>query len=192
MILAQRIQHSLLPDKITFEKVFPRSFKLYMPKDIVSGDFYFVSEKRGNKFISIFDCTGHGVPGAMLSLIGYMLIDRIINKDNDFDPLSVAERLRVEFVYQLSRTSDTYAASNGMDAIFCNYQQTTRILNFVGIRRPLVVIRQDSDSLKANGRNIKPAEVFKNYNMFIIKGDLHSLDNDSKDIPFKKQATCST
>ena len=82
LIYAQRIQEALLPSETYFRKHFQDSFILFKPKNIVSGDFYWIGEKGDKVFVVAADCTGHGVPGALMSMIGLRLIEKTINEDN--------------------------------------------------------------------------------------------------------------
>ena len=79
LIYAQRIQEALLPSEIYFRKHFEDSFIFFKPKDIVSGDFYWIGEKGEKVFVVAADCTGHGVPGALMSMIGIEIIEKTIN-----------------------------------------------------------------------------------------------------------------
>ncbi len=176
MILAQRIQKSLLPDNINFNRLFPDSFFLYIPKDMVSGDFYFTSEILGKKFICVYDSTGHGVPAAMISLMGYMILNWIVNKEKFTDPLTVALKMREELIYHLSKTTDTYAQINGMDAIICEFDVRTNILKFVGAKRPVIIVRYQKDYIVINGKTINPSFEKNNYFLFYIRGDLNSIN----------------
>ena len=130
MISAQRIQQSLLPDKQNFTRIFPNSFTLFKPRDMVGGDFYFVSQKLNKKFVCVSDSTGHGVPAAMISVLAYMELSWIVNKSNITNPLQVANNLRVELLNHLGQSSDTYASSNGLDAIFGEFDEQKQVLNF--------------------------------------------------------------
>ena len=92
---AQRIQKAILPSHRLMESYLPKSFVLYLPKDIVSGDFYWV-EKKGNKvFFAVADCTGHGVPGAMMSVIGQNALNRVINEFGITKPSEILDKLTV-------------------------------------------------------------------------------------------------
>ncbi len=179
MISAQRIQQSLLPDKQNFTRIFPNSFTLFKPRDMIGGDFYFVSQKLNRKFICVSDSTGHGVPAAMISILAYMELSWIVNKSNISNPLQVASNLRAELLNHLGQSSDTYASSNGLDAIFCEFDEQKQILNFVGAGRPVIIVRKDLNFITINGQKVNPVIHNDDYYLFYIRGDFTTLDLES-------------
>ncbi len=182
MLSAQRIQQSLLPDKEHFLRIFPNSFSLFLPKDMVSGDFYFIAENYPKKFICVFDSTGHGVPAAMITMLGYNSLHWIVNKNQITDPKIVATMLRQELTKLLSENSDTYASMRGMDAIFCEYDIHTKELCYVGARRPLVLARNEENDLQVDELLIDSYKAKDGYSIFHLKGDLNSITaEDSHD-----------
>ena len=103
LIYAQRIQEALLPSEAYFRKQFTDSFILFKPKNIVSGDCYWIGEKREKIFVVAADCTGHGVPGALMSMIGLKLIEKTINEDNIELPSSILAVMNRELEKTFSR-----------------------------------------------------------------------------------------
>ena len=176
MITAQRIQQSLLPDKQTFSRMFPNSFTLFKPRDMIGGDFYFISQKLNKKFICVSDSTGHGVPAAMISILAYMSLNYIVRKNNITAPLQVANNLRAELLDHLARSSDTYASGNGLDAAFCEYNELDHTLNFVGVGRPIIIVRKGLDHILINGDKVNALMHKSDYHLFYIRGDFVSLD----------------
>ena len=179
MISAQRIQQALLPDKQHFSRLFPNSFILFKPRDMIGGDSYFVSQKLNKKFIGVCDSTGHGVPAAMISILVYMELSWIVNKSNITDPLQVANNLKAELLNHLGQSSDTYASSNGLDAIFCEYDEQTQILKFVGAGRPIIIVRKGINYLDINGQRVNSIMNKNDYFLFYIRGDFITLDLES-------------
>jgi sigma-B regulation protein RsbU (phosphoserine phosphatase) len=179
MISAQRIQQSLLPDKQNFTRIFPNSFTLFKPRDMIGGDFYFVSQKLNKKFICVSDSTGHGVPAAMISILAYMELSWIVNKSNISNPLQVASNLRAELLNHLGQSSDTYASSNGLDAVFCEFDEQKQVLNFVGAGRPIILVRKDINYVTINGQKVNPVIHNNDYYLFYIRGDFTTLDLES-------------
>jgi phosphoserine phosphatase RsbU/P len=179
MISAQRIQQSLLPDKQNFARIFPNSFTLFKPRDMIGGDLYFASQKLNKKFICVYDSTGHGVPAAMISILVYMELSWIVNKSNITYPLQVANNLRAELVAHLGQSSDTYSASNGIDAIFCEFDEQKNTLNFVGAGRPIVIVRKDKNYLDINNQQVNSIMHKDGYFLFYIRGDFITLDLES-------------
>jgi len=179
MISAQRIQQSLLPDKQNFSRIFPNSFTLYKPRDMIGGDLYFASQKLNKRFICVYDSTGHGVPAAMISILVYMELSWIVNKSNITYPLQVANNLRAELLNHLGQSSDTYAASNGIDAVFCEFDEQKNILNFVGAGRPIIIIRKDKNYIEINKQQVNSIMHKDGYHLFYIRGDFVTLDLES-------------
>ena len=176
MISAQRIQLALLPDKQHFSRIFPNSFILFKPRDMIGGDLYFVSQKLNKKFISVCDSTGHGVPAAMISILVYMELSWIVNKSNITEPLQVANNLKAELLNHLGQSSDTYASSNGLDAIFCEFDEQSHLLKFVGAGRPIIVVRKGVNYLDINGQRVNSIIHKNEYFLFYIRGDFVTLD----------------
>ncbi len=173
MIIAQRIQTSLLPDKKDFHKVFPDAFTLYKPRDMVGGDLYFISQYLNKKFICVSDSTGHGVPAAMLSMLTYMSLNYIVNNSRIFNPAEVACRLFRDLSGNLSKSSDTDAGSFGLDAIFCEFNENNNVLTYSNVRRPMVIVRKNAEYLVINGKVISHIMSKDDYYLFYIRGSLN-------------------
>ncbi len=175
MISAQRIQKSLLPDKKSFKNVFPNSFALYKPRDMVGGDLYFVSQHTNKKFISIVDNTGHGVPAAMLSMLTYMSLNYIVNWFNITNPAEVATQVSTELSNIMSGSSDTFAPFFNLDACFCRIDSQSNILTYSNVRRPIVIVRKKASYIVVNNEEVPPVISNDNYHLFYIRGDLAIL-----------------
>lgn len=134
---AFNIQSALMPTEENLRKVLPNSFMFYKPKDIVSGDYPWLYKNDKFIYIGAMDCTGHGVPGAMMSIIGYFLQDGIINRDADFNAGDVLNRLHVSVVEKLKQAEPGSKINDGMDAAFCRINLKKRELDFAGAHRPL-------------------------------------------------------
>ncbi|MBI4648799.1 MAG: PAS domain S-box protein, partial [Bacteroidia bacterium] len=104
---AERIQNAILPAQDLFKKIFPNHFVFFKPKDIVSGDFYWISQQNDKLFIAVVDCTGHGVPGAFMSMIGVMLLNDIVDKERILNPSEILERLYAGLI-RLLKYDDQY------------------------------------------------------------------------------------
>ena len=139
---AKRIQEALMPSEKSFKKILPESFIFHQPKDIVSGDFFWVSE-RGNKvYVAAVDCTGHGVPGAFMSIIGFELFRKITHSQGVDDPSKILNILNHEFE-EVFRDVDNVTLKDGMDIAFCVIDKQTRILEFSGAVNPIYLIRDN-------------------------------------------------
>jgi ligand-binding sensor domain-containing protein/serine phosphatase RsbU (regulator of sigma subunit) len=181
---AKRIQTAMLPPYKLFKSIFPSSFILFMPKDIVSGDFYWVN-KVGNKiFISAVDCTGHGVPGAFMSIIGFELFRKITNIEGLTRPSDILNRLNDDF-HEIFKDVDNVVLRDGMDVAFCSIDKKDMILEFAGAFNPLYLIRDnkimevkgDRFAIGLDETNFRE-QTFKNHIIPIQKGDIIYIFSD--------------
>jgi serine phosphatase RsbU (regulator of sigma subunit) len=145
LIYAQRIQEALLPSESYFRKHFEDSFILFKPKDIVSGDFYWIGEKNDKIFVVAADCTGHGVPGALMSMIGLNLIETTINEDNIEIPSRILEVMNKGLEKTFSREKNIGTIiRDGMDIGLCVIDRKRKKVEYAGAFFPLYLIRDDS------------------------------------------------
>jgi len=148
MIHAQRIQRSILPDTEHFKRMFPKSFIINLPKHVVSGDFYWINQNFQQKNIGVFDCTGHGVPAAMLTMMGQMELHTIFENGNHIQPGQIFSMLSQKFSRLLNTSSDTFTQYDGMDGAFLSITSQENKIEYVGAKRPLILIRKGSNLLK--------------------------------------------
>jgi serine phosphatase RsbU (regulator of sigma subunit) len=145
LIYAQRIQEALLPSEMYFRKHFEDSFILFKPKDIVSGDFYWIGEKDEKVFVVAADCTGHGVPGALMSMIGLEIVEKTINEDNIEIPSKILEVMNKGLEKTFSREKNIGTIiRDGMDIGLCVIDLKRKKLKYAGAFFPLYLIRDDS------------------------------------------------
>jgi serine phosphatase RsbU (regulator of sigma subunit) len=138
---AERIQRSVLLADEQIAAILPNSFIFYKPLDVVSGDFYWVSE-IGNKVIfSAVDCTGHGVPGAFMSLIANTLLNQIVNEKKITEPAKILEELHNGIVNSLHQEDDAYLSQDGMDMSICTLNKTSNELSFAGAMNPGFIVQ---------------------------------------------------
>ncbi|MBV6511844.1 MAG: Chemotaxis response regulator protein-glutamate methylesterase [Ignavibacteriaceae bacterium] len=136
---AKRIQQAILPAKTIFEKLFAESFLIFRPKDIVSGDFYWAGEVHGEKIVVVVDCTGHGVPGAFMSMIGNTLLNDIVLVKGITSPGKILHALDEGIIHELNK--DTHAETfDGMDAAVCKFAAGKNEVIFAGAYRPMYVV----------------------------------------------------
>jgi serine phosphatase RsbU (regulator of sigma subunit) len=118
---ALRIQEAIIPSAEEVREIFEDSFVLFKPRDIVSGDFYWCSEIDGYKFVAVLDCTGHGVPGAFMSVIGFSLLEQIIKVQKIYDPGKILDVMDEDVVHWLRQDKDTMSGTakrrDGMDMV---------------------------------------------------------------------------
>ena len=142
IIYAKRIQESLLPSKLYFKELLPKSFILFKPKDIVSGDFYWITHKRDKIFVVVADCTGHGVPGAFMSIIGFELLRNIIEEQNIQDVREILYLLNKGIIDTIGK-GDKTGIKDGMDISICVIDKEAKTLEYSGAFRPLYMIREN-------------------------------------------------
>ena len=148
---AKRIQEALIPTENHFRQILPESFILYMPKDIVSGDFYWINETENKIFVAAIDCTGHGVPGAFMSIIGVELLRNITNVLGINDAAEILNRLDKGVHDTFSKGGDDYVTvKDGMDVSFCVIDKEQSVMQFAGAFSNLYLIR-DSKIIEVKG-----------------------------------------
>jgi two-component system, sensor histidine kinase LadS len=148
---AQRIQRSILPTEEEIKNIFPQSFVLFMPRDIVSGDFYWFDEIDGKKFAVCADCTGHGVPGALMSMIGCNLLQQIIVEKKIYSPAEILSNLQHEVRKTLKQQSGD--SKDGMDLSVCMMEGEK--IFYAGAQRPLLVVKNGVvEEIKADKQSI--------------------------------------
>lgn len=139
---AERIQSSLLPDIENIREILPRSFIFYKPRDVVSGDFPYFYRKDDVIYIAAVDCTGHGVPGALLSFIAFFLLDNIVGRDHDQSAADICNSLHVNVRHTLKQDTANPDSRDGMDIAFCKIELRKRELQFAGAHRPLLFLSE--------------------------------------------------
>ncbi len=141
IVYAKRIQQAVLPGKLTLERTLPDHFILFKPRDIVSGDFYWVEEKNGLIFVCVADCTGHGVPGAFMSMLGLTFLNEIVNKDGILKADEILNRLRVSIIDAVSHRGESEETRDGMDVALGVIDLKSRKFEFAGAYNPVIQVR---------------------------------------------------
>ncbi|MFH2096686.1 MAG: SpoIIE family protein phosphatase, partial [Bacteroidota bacterium] len=138
---AFRIQSAVIPSKEYIAQLLPDSFILYKPRDIVSGDFYWIHDVGSKIVIVAADCTGHGVPGAFMSMLGVAFLNEIVKKDGVAMPDQILNRLREEIIQSLKQTGREGESKDGMDVAAFTLDAGARTIWFAGANNPLYMIR---------------------------------------------------
>jgi serine phosphatase RsbU (regulator of sigma subunit)/HAMP domain-containing protein len=138
---AKRLQDSILPPAKRIRELLPDSFVYYRPKDIVSGDFYWVDLVDGRVSFAAVDCTGHGVPGAFMSLIGHNGLNQAIRERGSGRPSEVLKTLNRIAFEALHKDREQFLVRDGMDMALCKYDPERRVLEYAGANAPLYVVR---------------------------------------------------
>ena len=184
MIHAQRIQRSILPDAEHFRRLYPKSFIINLPKHVIGGDFYWIQQSYQKNSIGVFDCTGHGVPAAMLTVMGQMELHTLSQNGNEINADQVFPLLSRKFSRILNTSADTYTQYDGMDGIFCSIYPQDQLLEFVGAKRSLVLIRENSLPLLVNNEEIEAKQSNEQFSLFEIAGDRNSIGKESEFVEF--------
>lgn len=190
MVSSRRIQQQLLPEPKFLQSIFPESFVLFLPKDMLSGDFYFVHRIDSKVFIAVFDCTGHGVPAALLTTINYMVLNNIVRQGNETNPLKVFNLLKNELAFHFNKDTDTYAAYNTFEGLFIEINLMDNILTFVSLNQPLILVQhQNEKSISYSSVNSELADDNKklyrfNYNRAMVNSDLDLVNLDEQKISY--------
>jgi len=163
---AKRIQEAILPSQ--FEDDLANSFVYYKPKDIVSGDFYWYKKVDGNHLLAAVDCTGHGVPGGFVSMVGNSGLNRAVNEYQLRKPGEILEKLSEFVVESFHDESGDEGIKDGMDAALCSINPEKRTVEFSGANNPLYIVKHNKagDPELPEGATVKRIE-----NLYEVKGD---------------------
>ena len=175
---AKRIQIAILPPDIPFDD----TFILFKPKDIVSGDFYWMTSQADKEFFAAIDCTGHGVPGAFMSFIGYTSLNKIVIEQGIHEPAEILDRLNEEVANALHQKGEE-AVKDGMDLALVKYTPESRELEYAGAFNPLILFQNgEIIEIKANrfsiGHSTGKELKFTNHKIKTKKGDTVYLFSD--------------
>ncbi|MCE3278989.1 MAG: rsbU 7 [Bacteroidetes bacterium] len=188
---AKNIQEALLPPLQNLHKELKEAFVLYQPKDIVSGDFYWFAKRNNKRFVASVDCTGHGVPGAFMSIIGNTLLNEIVTEKNITKPSEILDELHAGVKTALKQSESENERRDGMDIALCSLNEEGNILEYAGANRPLWIFRKNKggeeafEMIKANKFPIGGMELhenekrrFTNHTIPVEKGDMIYVFSD--------------
>jgi PAS domain S-box-containing protein len=180
---AKRIQNAILPNNRVINKALTDSFILYKPRDVVSGDFPWYVQIKNEIFIAAVDCTGHGVPGALLSLIGYFLLNDIVRSRKITEPGKILDLLD-EGVTTTLRQDEDSTTKDGMDIALCKINLDNNTVEYAGAHRPLYIMKGGvMEEIKGNkfpigGGIFKNQTNFTNTKFQVAKGDSIYFSSD--------------
>lgn len=179
---AKRIQQALLQEENHTTEHFPEHFILFKPKDIVSGDFYWSFEKENYFYIAAVDCTGHGVPGALMSMLGISFLNSINANPETLSPNRILDLLRDKVIEELNQTNKDWSSRDGMDISLARIDLKTYKLEWAGANNPLwLVNNQKLKEIKADRFAINYTDnpqPFTNHSFKLKKGDHLYLFSD--------------
>jgi len=180
---AKRIQTATLPPDELMIYMLPKHFILYKPLDIVSGDFYWLTQKAGKIIVAVADCTGHGVPGAFMSMLGSALLNDIVNNMNSMQAHLILNELRDRVIASLRQTGKTDEARDGMDIALCILDKEQLTLQYAGAHQPLYHVRKGQLTVvKADmmpiGISSEAGRSFTNHEISLLKDDAVYMCSD--------------
>lgn len=183
---ARRIQNAILPDLDEIYKRLKQSFILYKPKDIVSGDFYYYAEEKNKILVAAADCTGHGVPGAFMSMIGNDALNEIIVGKGITSPGDILNKLHDSVRVALKQDTSKMESSDGMDMALCSLDPASNILEYAGALRNLYIARsgcKELEVVKANKQSVgglrsDEKKTFTNHKIQLHPGDTFYIFSD--------------
>ncbi len=183
---AKKIQEAILPLPEKVKEELPDAFILFKPRDIVSGDFYWFGQNGKKLIIAAADCTGHGVPGAFVSMIGNTMLNKVINEKGIIKPENILTNLHNEIKTALKQDDEGKGSKDGMDIAIGVLDPETNILQFSGAYNPLYILRKDGEEMeeiKANkfpvaGFHFKKERIFVGHTIQLHPGDTFYIFSD--------------
>ncbi len=180
---AKRLQEAFLPSPAEIRKSFADAFVLFKPKDIVSGDFFWFESNGPMRVIVAADCTGHGVPGAMMSMVGNNLLNQIVNDSQVTSPSEALNQLDVKLQQALQKSEG--GAQDGMDIAMCAFNTENGVLDYSGANNPLYVIRSNDNPLMVNGEAAIPRMTEGNMHFYEVKATRQPIGAYADKMPFE-------
>ncbi|CAG5076272.1 tetratricopeptide repeat protein [Parvicella tangerina] len=185
---AQRIQQALLKSEEHESTHLPSHFVLFLPKDIVSGDFYWVLEKGNQLYMAVGDCTGHGVPGAFLTMLGISFLNDICNTAaNHLSPAEILNTLRQKVIAELSQDGQSESSKDGMDISLVKINLKTLELEWAGANNPLWIIRDSQKELLTENSDRFNLVKDEEYQLLEFKPDKQPIGYSFSSQPFTNQ-----
>jgi serine phosphatase RsbU (regulator of sigma subunit)/ligand-binding sensor domain-containing protein len=183
ILYAKRIQSAVLPRQEYIDEILPENFIFFKPRDIVSGDFYWIRQVNHYVVIAVADCTGHGVPGAIMSMLGITLLNEILHKREITSTNQALNELRKQVKQTLRQTGKEGATDTGMDIALCALDKHTNVLQYSGANNNLYLIQKEKFiEIKADRMPIGfyPKEIpdFTNHEIKLEEGDVFYLFTD--------------
>jgi serine phosphatase RsbU (regulator of sigma subunit) len=180
---AGSLQRSILPNERIFRNAFADAFVLFQPRDVVSGDFYWFYQHGDDIYFAVGDCTGHGVPGALVNIAGNTILRQIIRLEGVSDPALIMRLLDNELVSLFNENRSEGTTRDGMDIVFCKFNLRQRLGAFCGAGRPLLLVRKGElhefkKGPDAIGYHPGSEKEFETVNFDLRKGDQFYLFSD--------------
>lgn len=182
---AKRIQNGILPSIAFIDQLIPESFVFYRPRDVISGDFYWIERSIGKIFFAVVDCTGHGVPGALMSIIGKNILDQAVNEKGIEDPSMILTFLRagLRVAFGADEGDGGSEVEDGMDLAICVWDVDERVVSFAGANSNLYLIHDGAlEVIKGDKSGVSASNFgmvnYSTHEVEILKGDTIYLSSD--------------
>ncbi len=182
---SKRIQDAIFPDKVYYTSLFPNSFVYFQPKDIVSGDFYwFEKDVNGDVYAAIIDCTGHGVPGAFMSIVGFNLLNNAIYEHKCKTPADILDQINIDLNETLKQTEEESSIKDGMEISICKWSNTKNELIFAGANTSILKISNNViETISGNKHQVgsfynEKLKPFTNVKIDVKKNDVIYMFSD--------------
>jgi len=179
---ATRLQQSILPEETILKKYFSQHFVLFNPKDKVSGDFYWWTHLEETTIVTASDCTGHGIPGSLMSMLGVSFLREIVQKQGVTDTSIILQKLRQEIIKALRQTGESGTQKDGMDMALISINDKTKKLQYSGANNPLYIITERTIS---NLENLTGLVDNSSYLLYELRPDKMPIGIYNKMDPFK-------
>ena len=168
---ASTIQKALLPGEQKLKQYFQKSFALLESREIVSGDFFWLTTKYDTIYLAVADCTGHGVPGAFMSLIGQRFLEETIHARGVLNPSNILDEMRKSISASLNQNSPD-CCRDGLDISLCSFNTHNNVLCYAGANQPLFIVRNDGAPLEnMQGSPYTPQHVQLSQRLYVLKGN---------------------
>jgi phosphoserine phosphatase RsbU/P len=174
---AKTIQYSIIPSEEVVQTFLKDSFVFYKPKDIVSGDFPFVFSKNNCIYLAVVDCTGHGVPGALMSVVGHFSLTQLLSNSENESPSEILDKLHASITKSLGQESELSTTNVGMDIAICKICTNSKTVEFSGANRPLYFMKDGvleeikSDRNSIGGSEIRGRKPYSNFKINLRAND---------------------
>ncbi|MCA1761419.1 MAG: PP2C family protein-serine/threonine phosphatase [Cryomorphaceae bacterium] len=178
---AKTIQDAILPEMAKMRKAFPEMFIMFQPRDIVSGDFFWIGEKNGSTYLAVADCTGHGVPGAFMSVMGHTLLNDVLQRTGAHTPAEILNKLDFDLKQMLY--SNGNRSTDGMDIALISYNKAKKYIEFAGALRPIHHFRKGKmtkirgDKFAIGGHHSGEKQ-FTNHRIHVAENDTFYMYSD--------------
>lgn len=172
---AERIQVAILPAPEKIDEILPEHFIFFRPRESVSGDFYWVERRGSKRMFAVVDCSGHGVPGGLMSIIGYDGLNRALNEYEITRADKIVSTLN-EYLTETLKQTGSIDIKDAIDIALCVYNPEKSIIEYTGARNSLYLVREKRSTLFVNEVEIKPSMDSGKYSLFEVKADRKSLE----------------